>query len=213
MIFKNRKEAGQKLAEALRGYADKKIVVYALPRGGVVVGVEVAQRLASSLDLVIPRKIGHPYDPEYALAAVTENGDVVADAAEIAAIDEDWFDKEIKEQKAEAKRRRETYLGNAASPAIEGAVAIIVDDGIATGLTMKAAIQDLRRRHPKQIVVAVPVAPQDTLAEISKLVDRVVCLFSPKEPGSFGAIGEYYGSFPQVKDNEVVDLMKHVKKI
>ncbi len=209
MTFKNRVEAGRQLSEALREYAGPEVVVYALPRGGVAVGLEVAKRIKAPLDLVITRKIGHPYSPEYAIAAVAENGDIAGNEEEIAYVNKNWFDLEVKNQQIEAKRRREAYLGPAPSPPVKGKTAIIVDDGLATGLTMKVAVKELRHRQPERIVVAVPVAPRETLAEISKLVDRVVCLYAPK--GSFGAIGQYYEDFSQVTDEEVVALMRSAK--
>ncbi len=210
MTFKDRIEAGRKLAEALGEYAGKDAVVYALPRGGVVVGVEVAKGIKAPLDLVITRKIGHPYSPEYAIAAVAENGDLAGNEDEIASVDRNWFDQEVKNQQIEAKRRRETYLGHVTPPPVKGKTAIVVDDGLATGLTMKVAIKELAHRQPKRIVVAVPVAPQETRDEISKLADRVICLHAPPG-GSFGAIGQYYEDFSQVTDEEVIALMRSAK--
>jgi len=205
MIFTDRIEAGKKLAEVLRAYKRSDVVVYALPRGGVVLGVEVARMLGAPLDLLIPRKIGHPSSSEYAIAAVAEDGDIVANEEEVSRVDQVWFKKEVAHQRAEAKRRREKYLAGRPTSAVEGKTAIIVDDGIATGLTMKAAIMELKHRKPKKIVVAIPVIPADTFTVLSALVDEVVALDKPEQ--FLGAIGNYYKSFPQVEDEEVIALM------
>lgn len=202
--FIDRKDAGRQLAQRLLSYANTDAVIYALPRGGVVTGIEVAKALHVPLDLIIPRKIGHPNNPEYAIGAVTENGHLITNPAEIASVDKQWLHAEIERQRAEAKRRRETYIPNARSIDISGKTAIIVDDGIATGLTMKCAIAELKHRNPKKIVVAVPVAPPDSLSEIGTLVDEVICLSMPEY---MGAIGPFYDSFPQIEDVEVIALM------
>lgn len=202
--FRDREDGGRQLAKKLLSYKDAAVVIYALPRGGVVTGIEIARALNAPLDLIIPRKIGHPSNPEYAIGAVAEDGHLTANPEEIATVDEQWLRSEIARQQTEAKRRREVYLSDRPQIDIAGKVAIIVDDGIATGLTMKCAIAELRHRHPKKIVVAVPVAPLDSLEEISALVDEVICLSTPE---FMGAIGAFYDSFSQVEDSEVVKLM------
>lgn len=203
--FKDREDAGHRLAQRLLSYRDKNAVVYALPRGGVVIGIAVARALGAPLDLIIPRKIGHPANPEYAIGAVAEDGHLTANPAEIAGIDEQWLRVEIETQRAEAKRRRETYLAGVQPIDVVDKTAIIVDDGIATGLTMKCAINELKHRNPRKIIIAVPVAPSDSLAEIGALVDEVICLSTPE---FMGAIGAFYDSFPQVEDSEVIKLMR-----
>lgn len=205
MHFKDRQDAGKQLAHALRSYKDKDAVIFALPRGGVVIGGEIAKFLNAPLDLIIPRKIGHPDNPEYAIAAVGESGDVVQSGDSFGHIDQEWFKKEVNNQLEEIKRRRKLYLGKKLPLDLKGKIAIIVDDGLATGLTMKVAIKELRRRKPKEVVVAVPVAPADTVKEIGKLVDDVVVLYVPS--GFFGAIGSYYQDFDQVSDEEVIALL------
>jgi len=209
MHFKDRRQAGKQLANALSAYKGQDVVVYALPRGGVVTGVEIAKYLHAPFDLLIPRKIGHPYNPEYAIAAVAENGDTVRNEEELAHVDPQWFKKAAAEQRAEAGRRRKLYLGDKKPAAASGKICIIVDDGLATGLTMKTAIKELRRHNPKEIVVAVPVAPADTVKEISKLADDVAALYVPG--GFFGAIGSYYQDFDQVSDEEVIALINSLK--
>lgn len=210
MHFKDRQEAGKRLAKALKKYRDKNVVVFALPRGGVILGAILAQRLESPLDLVISRKIGHPYSPEYAIAAVSENGDVIVSEEEIHHVDEAWFQQAVAEQITEAKRRRTVYLANRELINIKDKTCIIVDDGLATGLTMKAAIKDLRHRNPKQIIVAVPIAPQETVKELSHLADEVIALYVPA--GFFGSIGGYYQIFDQISDEEVIRIMKTISK-
>lgn len=203
--FKDREDAGRQLAQRLSSYKDPDVVIYALPRGGVVTAIEIARTLHAPLDLIIPRKIGHPSNPEYAIGAVAEDGHLTANSAEIATIDGQWLRTEIERQRTEARRRRETYLAGAPSIDIAGKTAIIVDDGIATGLTMKCAIVELKHRNPKKILVAVPVAPSDSIVEIGALVDEVICLSTPEY---MGAIGAFYDSFPQIEDAEVVKLMQ-----
>lgn len=205
MPFQNRTEAGLALAQALAGYAGQPVVVYALPRGGVVLGVEVARRLRAPLDLLITRKIGHPLAAEYAIAAVSESGAMVSNQAEIARVDPAWLERETRRQVAEARRRHRVYLGAAPAPAVENQTAIVVDDGLATGLSMKAAIRELRQRRPAHIVVAVPVAAAATLEEIAGLVDRAIALETPPD---FQAIGAFYRNFEPVGDDQVVALLR-----
>ncbi|MBI2589246.1 phosphoribosyl transferase [Candidatus Saccharibacteria bacterium] len=205
-MWRDRAEAGQELAGALMKYKDRNAVVYGLPRGGVVVAAEVAHALNAPLDLIIARKIGHPAHAEYAIAAVTEDSEPVVNEAEVASIGKDWFERALKEQRVEAKRRRELYLGGRRHISPKGKIAIVVDDGIATGLTLQAAIKSLKPRRPAKIVVAVPVAPDDTVAEIEAEVDEMVCLH--KEKDFFGAVGSYYQFFEQVEDSEVIDLLQ-----
>jgi predicted phosphoribosyltransferase len=171
-----------------------------------VLGVEVAEALGMPLDLVIPRKIGHPRQPEYAIAAVAESGELASNAAEVERLDRQWFRDALAREQAEARRRRVLYLAGRAPLALHGRVAIVVDDGIATGLTMQAAIRDVRRRVPATLVVAVPVAPADTLVRLAREVDAVVTLAGGE--GFLGAVGAYYEQFPQVDDAEVVALLK-----
>jgi predicted phosphoribosyltransferase len=180
-----------------------------LPRGGVVLGVEVAEALGLPLDLVIPRKIGHPFQPEYAIAAVAESGELASNDWEVKRVDPKWFREAVAREQQEARRRRQSYLGGRAMLAVAGKTAIIVDDGIATGLTMQAAIRDLRRAQPARLVVAVPVAPQDTIEKLKPEVDEVVVL----DGGEFylGAVGAYYDHFPQTSDAEVVALLKRAR--
>lgn len=205
MRFKNRVEAGKQLAQALMKFQHKEGVIYALPRGGVPLGIELAKTLQMPLDLIIPRKVGHPFNPEYAIAAVGERGGLVCNEAEVERVDQAWFKQKVESERLEAQRRRDFYLKGQESIPVKGKVAILVDDGIATGLTMEAAIQDVKLEEPVKIVVAVPVAPDDTVIKLQKVVDEVVTL---NLPGPYlGAVGAYYDDFNQVSDEEVIEML------
>lgn len=205
MVFADRAQAGKLLAESLKKYVNKNVIVYALPRGGVVIACEVAKKLKAPLDLLIVRKISHPINREYAIGAISENGQTVFNEAETETISQDWIEEEIHNQKTEIERRQLIYRdGKSALPAT-GKIAIIIDDGIATGLTMKAAIKELKNQNPQKIVVAVPITPPD-VAEILKIQsDEFISLEIPKN--FLGAVGAYYAYFPQVSDEEVINLI------
>ncbi len=205
MRFRDRCEAGEKLAEKLLKHEDKDIIVYALPRGGVVLGYEIAKQLGAPLDLVIVRKIGHPGNPEYAVCAVDEEGEMICNEGEKERLDEKWLMREVESGKKEARRRREKYVNGVSRASAAGKTAIIVDDGIATGLTFRLAIEEIRRDNPKEIIAAVPVAPKDIAEEIEGDVDEFVCLDVPAV--YLGAVGTYYDNFEQVSDEEVIDLL------
>ena len=205
-MFLDRTDAGKKLAQALIAYKGQSVVVYALPRGGVVLGVEVARSLEAPLDLIVVRKIGHPLQPEYAIGAVAEDGYVVTNPDEIAALDERWFERATAVELKEAQRRRTLFLQDRRSVPVRDKIAIIIDDGLATGLTMLAAIHEIRKRGPRKTVVAVPVAAAQTAHKLRPEVDDLVVLYIPE--GWFGAIGSFYRRFDQVSDDEVVALMK-----
>jgi putative phosphoribosyl transferase len=203
MFFNDRSHAGRLLAEALMKYSGKDTVVYALPRGGVVLGYEVSKMLGCPLDLVVTRKIGHPNNPEYAICAVSENAPPICNQLEISRLTEGWLDFQVSKQKGEIKRRKKTYPSPNISP--KGKTAIIIDDGIATGLTIKSAIEEIKSQKPKLLIVAVPVSPKDTAEEISSNVDHLVCL--DIQEYYLGAVGAYYADFSQVTDSEVVELL------
>lgn len=206
MHFKDRVEAGQKLAQALKQFSGKNTVVYALPRGGVVIGAIVAKALHTPLDLIIVRKIGHPFSPEYAVCAVAENDSLICNEEELASIDPVWFKNEVAREQKEAKRRHQVYLDKMKPPRIQGKTAIIVDDGIATGLTMKVAVAEVKQHHPQKIVVAVPIIPCQTADNLTAQVDQVVALDTPSD--FLGSVGAYYDNFSQVSDEEVIKLLK-----
>jgi len=208
MYFKDRKDAGEKLAHILKKYKDKDVVIYALPRGGVVTAKEISRYLHAPLDLIITRKIGHPESPEYAIAATAENGHILGEEGEIESVGREWLEKEMEKEKLEAKRRREKYLQGRETIDVKGKIAILVDDGIATGLTMRVAIMELKHRNPKKIVVAIPVIPTRTAEILSKEADEVVALDIPPENEFLGAVGAYYNEFSQISDDEVIEILK-----
>lgn len=207
MYFKDRVDAGKRLAHTLKKYKGKDVVIYALPRGGVVTAKEISKYLQVPLDLIITRKIGHPQSPEYAIAATAENGHILGEKGEIESVGREWLEKEMKKEKLEAKRRREKYLQKRETIDVKGKVAILVDDGIATGLTMRVAIMELKHRKPKKIVVAIPVIPIGTAEILGKEADEVVALDISPENEFLGAVGAYYEEFPQVSDEEVIQLL------
>ena len=206
MRYQDRQDAGRRLAEALLGYARPDVVVLALPRGGVILGAEVASRLGVPLDLVIPRKVGHPSYPEYGIAAVAEAGEVVANEEEVARVDPAWFERAVAHERVEAARRRRHYLGGRDPLDLGGKTAILVDDGIATGLTMEAAVRDAHARGAARVVVAVPVAPADAVVRLRRQADEVVALQAPVDYA--GAVGAYYREFRQVTDDEVIAALQ-----
>jgi putative phosphoribosyl transferase len=203
--FADRRAAGRALACALaaRPFA-RPIVVLALPRGGVPVAAEVARALRAPLDLLLVRKIGAPWQPELAVAAIVEGDppDVVVEDTVRAAtgVNRDWIDRQAALELREIERRRDAYLAGRAPVPLAGATVVLVDDGIATGTTVRAALRALRRRGAGRVVLAVPVAPRDTLASLRGDVDEVVCL---AQPTPFEAVGCHYVDFRQVGDDEV----------
>ncbi|MGZ8299947.1 MAG: phosphoribosyltransferase [Rhodoplanes sp.] len=209
MPFRNRADAGRKLAAALAAYKDERPVVLALPRGGVPVAAEVAAALDAPLDLVLVRKLGVPIQPELAMGAVVDGTAPIVvrneDVIRLTGVSEEDIEAVCAEELAEIERRRGRYLGTRARVDIAGRVAIVVDDGIATGATTRAALRALRLRGPKKLILAVPVAPTETLAAMREEADDVVCL---EDYADFGAIGFFYADFRQVSDNEVIAALK-----
>jgi predicted phosphoribosyltransferase len=207
-LFDDRRDAGRRLAAALARYRHSAPVVLALPRGGVPVAFEIATALDAPLDVLIVRKIGAPGHPELGLGAIVDgdapqlvlNDDIVAQVAPPAG----FIEQEAGRQRAEIERRRRLYVGDRPAPAIAGRTVILVDDGIATGGSVKAALSALARDRPARLVLAVPVAPADTLRQLAGRCDDVVCLASP-EP--FHAVGPHYRDFTQTEDSEVVALL------
>ncbi len=206
--FLSRSQAGALLAKRVAEFGFKRPVVLALPRGGVPVAVEVARELMAPLDLLLVRKIGVPWQPELAVAAIVdgEKHDLVfnEEVMSMAGVARGEIERAAKKELAEIERRRALYLKDRQPVPVEGRTVIVVDDGIATGTTVKAALQALRRREPKRLVLAVPVAPRDTIAELRPLVDEIVCL---QQPEPFHAIGAFYQDFHQVSDEEVTEML------
>jgi predicted phosphoribosyltransferase len=206
MLFKDRKEAGRKLGEALQQYKGAKNgLVLGLPRGGVVVAGEVARLLALPLDVIVPRKIGAPHNPELAIGAIA--GSVVLldrGMVETLGVSDVYIQEAVKHEKIEAERRLSLFRKEKPEPEFGGKILIVVDDGIATGSTMKASIAYLKKAKTAKIVAAVPVGPPDTIQELKQEVDEVVCLYTP---ASFYAVGQFYETFPQTSDEEVIRIL------
>jgi putative phosphoribosyl transferase len=209
MDFRDRSDAGRRLAKALSSYKDRHPVVLALPRGGVPVAAEVAAALDAPLDLILVRKIGVPTQPELAMGAVVDGTAPIVvrneEVIELSDTTSDEFDAACASELEEIERRRQLYIGDRARVEIAGQVVIVIDDGIATGATMLAALQAIRNRKPKELVLAVPVAPPDTITKLRGEVDALICLETPE---LFGAIGYFYRDFRQVSDQEVVAILK-----
>jgi putative phosphoribosyl transferase len=211
-LFADRVDAGKRLAQALRAHVGKDAVVLAIPRGGVVVGYEVAKGLALSLDVIIPRKIGAPNNPELAIGAMTEDGTTLLNGrlVDYLNVSQEYIKEESEAQKAEIHRRLRLYRGDIPYPSLKGREVILIDDGIATGSTMKAALASVRKRGAKSVIIAIPVGPPSTIRELEKEADRVVCLYTPE---AFYAIGQFYGDFTQTQDEEVTRLLKFNKQL
>lgn len=213
MVFADRVDAGCRLAEALKRFKERRPVVLALPRGGVPVGYEIARALEAPLDVVIVRKIGHPLSPEFAIGAIADGATVER------VLDEDvivrtevplsYLEAEIARQTREIARRRTLFYRGCQPTDLTGCTALMVDDGIATGATMRAAIRAVRGRHPAYVVLAVPVAPPSALDLLRPEVDEIVCLEARED---FGAVGRFYRDFTQVEDAEVVALLERARK-
>ncbi len=204
MRFRNRSEAGAELGRKLAASVEPPAVVLALPRGGVPVGLEIARALDCPLDLVMVRKIGAPGQPELALGAVADGEcpELVVNrhVMRLTGADADYLEREKQRQLEEIERRRRRYLGNRSRVPARGRTAIVVDDGIATGATMEAALRAVRKAEPRKLILAVPVAAPDAIARLRPLVDEVVCLAVPPD---FMAVGQFYEDFRQIDDEEV----------
>lgn len=207
-IFLNRRDAGEQLARELKNIAVKDGVVMAIPRGGVVVGAEVARELKLPLDLIIPRKVGAPNNPEVALGAVTQDGTAIfnQDLLVFLGLKEKDLSHLVKKQIEEIHRRMACYRGKAEYPEYDGRQIILVDDGIATGYTVLAALRSIRKMfQPRELILAVPVMPHDIMDSMEREVDRVIALLVPVD---FQAVGQYYLDFSQTTDEEVIELLK-----
>jgi predicted phosphoribosyltransferase len=209
--FKNRKEAGEKLGNliAKKYYGEKNIIVLAIPRGGVVIGYEIAKKINSELDIIIPRKIGAPQNPEFALGAIGFDGKFFLNPEiDETTLNRDYLEKEIKKQREEIERKLKIYRGEKPLPEIQNKIVILTDDGIATGSTMLAAVNSLKGK-PKKIVICIPVLPIEVYKRFQKIVDDIVCLFTPE---IFFAVGQFYEDFSQTTDEEVIKLLKESEK-
>ncbi len=207
MIFRDRADAGRQLAAALDGFRDRRPFVLAIPRGGVAVGFEVAAALSAPLDVIVPRKLRAPYNPELAVGAVAHDGSVYLDTDLVRSLHapQDYIREEIATQLEEIRRRMRLYRGERPTPDLSGYTAIVVDDGIATGATMIAALRAARAMHPTRLVVAVPVAPRGVVDRLQTEADEVYCLYTPEV---FYAVGQFYDDFGQTIDDEVIRLLQ-----
>ncbi|MHC4381557.1 MAG: phosphoribosyltransferase [Planctomycetota bacterium] len=210
-MFANREEAGQQLAQQLLHVKDQHpegVVVMALPRGGVVVASRIADVLGVPLDVLVVRKLGAPGQPELAIGAVTDGDQpqqIFNDRViRMLGVGQDYLDQEIERQLVEVKRRQELYRGGRPGEPLAGRCAVVVDDGIATGATVRAGIQSLRRSAVARIILAVPVAPPETASTLQAEVDEIICLLTPT---GFMAVGAFYADFSQTSDEEVVTLL------
>ncbi len=210
MVFKDRVEAGKKLAKKLR--STKNPFVLAIPRGGVVVGAQIAKEVKCLLDIIVARKLGAPGNPELAIGAVTSEGDLVLDEllTQRLGVHHEYILEEQERQMKEAERREKTYRHREAKLNLKGKTAILVDDGLATGSTMEAAIKLVKKEKAEKVLIAVPVAPKETVENLRGLVDGIVVL---ETPVSFQAIGQFYEYFPQVSDEEVIKILKKHRSI
>jgi len=213
MRFRDRSDGGKKLAVLLTMYKDHPdAIIIGLPRGGVVTAFEVAKVLNLPLDIIVPRKIGAPTNPELAVGALTQEGDIVWNETlfKSLGLTVDDLANTIEEEKAESARRLQVYRGNRLPLNLKNKIVILVDDGIATGATMRAAVASARVQGAKKIVVAVPVSPPEALKQIKKEVDEVVCLQTPEV---FFGVGAFYEIFAQTEDQEVIDLLEKVRHV
>jgi putative phosphoribosyl transferase len=208
-MFASREEAGRQLAARLEMRRGADVVVLALPRGGVPIAFEVARALGAPLDLVLVRKIGAPGNPELAVAAIVDGAAPeiveIEDVMRVVGASAAYVQAQGVRELAELERRRRTYLGDRAPVEVRGKTAIVIDDGIATGATMRAALRGLHRRGPARVVLAVPVAAPEALALLAREVDEIVCLHAPRD---LGGVGAYYDDFRQVSDEEVCRLLR-----
>ncbi len=212
-MFKNRRDAGRKLAAPLLVYRDQHPVVLALPRGGVPVAYEIACALDAPLDIIVVRKLGAPGQPELGIGAVVD-GDhpqrvFNEDLLRLLHVSDDYLNREVALELQEIRRRQERYRGGRPPVAVADRTAIVVDDGIATGASMRAALRGVRRSRPRRLVLAVPIAPPDTIAALRPEVDDLVCLSTP---AFFQAVGQFYDEFTQTTDEEVIRLLEAARQ-
>jgi len=206
ILFRDRRDAGDTLAERLERYRGHNALVLGLPRGGVVVAAQVARWLDAELDVVVARKLPSPISPELGIGAVTANGGRFLNEDVLAAfnVSEAYVEAVTEIQRAEARRREADLRGQRPAPSIAGRVVLLVDDGLATGATMRAAVRSVQQHRPRRLVVAVPVGAPESCAALRGEVDEVVCLHEPRD---FGAVGRFYGDFSQTEDEEVRMLL------
>lgn len=203
--FVSREQAAELLAEELIQYKGRHPLVLAIPRGAVPMGSLIARLLDGELDIVLTHKLCAPMDPEYAIGAIDESGWVyISPVAARAGISPSYLEQEKERQLDSLKHRRIRFKSGKKPAAVKGRIAIVVDDGLATGATMIAALHAIRAREPARLVCAIPVAPSDTLDRVSELADEVICL---QVPDDFRSVGQFYQHFPQVEEDEVIRIL------
>lgn len=200
-IIKDRKEAGLLLSEKLEKYQDTDTIILAVPRGGVPIGYEIAKNLNLPLDIILSKKIGHPLNKEYAIGAVSLDSTIIDEHPEVP---NTYIEAEIKHLRELLQEKYAVYMGNRKPIDVKGKNVIIVDDGIATGNTLLASINMLRKNNPKKIIVAVPVVPADVVAIFQQKTDEFIYLMAPVD---FGGVGRFYQDFEQVNDDEVIRML------
>lgn len=211
--FRNRADAGRQLVRRLDHLAAEEPIVLALPRGGVVVGYEIARALGAPLDIIAVRKIGAPFQPEFGIGALVDGDrpETLLDEATLrqVGVTREQLRGQIQRELAELKRRERLYRGDAPRPDLKGRSVIVVDDGIATGSTVRAALRAIRRAEPRRLVLATPVAPPRTVESLSDECDELICLLAPPW---FRAVGQVYQEFDQTTDQEVIDLLHEARE-
>ena len=212
MLFADRQEAGERLADKLLHFKDKNPLILAVPRGGLTVAEPVLKKISGELDLIITRKIGAPYQPELAIGAVTGDGFVMLneDILSRVSADKKYIEKAVAEEVEEIKRRLKAYRGERPAPALDNRIVILIDDGVATGYTLLAALRNLQEKKPDRLVLAVPVGPPDTFKKLQQEVDELVYI---EAPANFAAVGQFYRRFDQVSDAEVSAVLKRAWQV
>ena len=207
MVFKDRKQAGEQLAQKLVQYKGQDTLVLAIPRGGVVVGEEVARVLDSPLDVIVTRKIGAPGNPEFAIGAIGPYDQIFLNQEAITRynIPKEYLNAEIGRQGVEMERREKVYREGKPPLELKDKTVLLVDDGIATGANVKVAVKSVKCQRPKKLILAVPVGPKETIEELKKEVDELVCLATPE---IFYAVGQFYQEFSQTTDEEVMEILR-----
>jgi putative phosphoribosyl transferase len=205
-MFNDRADAGRQLAEKLRKYSGANSILLAIPRGGVTVAYEISKELKIPVDVIIVRKVGHPYNPEYALGAVGVDGSFIH-TAHGQGVSQEYIDSMVREKQSEAKERYLELRGDKPPIDLKDKIAILVDDGVETGSTMLMAVMLVKEKNPKKIVIAVPVAPPDTIKQLEKVADEVINLLAPY---GFMAIGQYYRDFSQVSTEEAKRMLEEL---